>query len=73
VPTENGAAEYRGSPFTSEVSAVPETTGPSPYRQLPPPVRLEDLRTSAETHPVHEEKDDYWREVEWMLRVAGGA
>jgi hypothetical protein len=28
--------------------------------------------TSAEASTVPAEKDDYWREVEWMLRVAGG-
>ncbi len=28
--------------------------------------------TSSEASSVPEEKDDYWREVEWMLRVSGG-
>jgi hypothetical protein len=27
--------------------------------------------TSAEASARPEEKDDYWREVEWMLRVSG--
>jgi hypothetical protein len=42
------------------------------YRTLPEPVHLEDTITSADADPVPDEKDDYWREVEWMLRVAGG-
>jgi hypothetical protein len=29
--------------------------------------------TSSESAPPPEEKDDYWREVEWMLRVSGGS
>jgi hypothetical protein len=41
------------------------------YRRLPEPVHLEDTITSAEATGVPEEKDDYWREVEWMLRIAG--
>jgi hypothetical protein len=42
------------------------------YARLPRPVRLEDTVTSAESSPLPDEKDDYWREVEWMLRVSGG-
>ncbi len=60
------------NPFRSEVSAVPDSVDRNPYARLPEPIRFEDLRTSAETHPAHEERDDYWREVEWMLRVSGG-
>ena len=44
----------------------------SKYARLPEPVRLEDTITSAEAEGVPDEKDDYWREVEWMLRVSGG-
>lgn len=50
-------------------------TGSEPgnkYRKLPEPVRLEDTVTSFDVEPVPEEKDDYQREVDWMLRVAGG-
>lgn len=43
------------------------------FTRLPEPIRFEQMRTSAETHRAHEEQDDYWREVEWMLRVSGGA
>jgi hypothetical protein len=28
--------------------------------------------TTSEASAMPEEKDDYWREVEWMLRVTGG-
>ena len=51
---------------------MPDNVDRNPYARLPEPIRFEDLRTSAETHPAHEERDDYWREVEWMLRVSGG-
>jgi hypothetical protein len=44
----------------------------SKYAHLPEPVRLEDTVTSAEAQAIPDEKDDYWREVEWMLRVSGG-
>jgi hypothetical protein len=27
---------------------------------------------TSEASALPEEKDDYWREVEWMLRVTGG-
>jgi len=43
------------------------------YKNLPEPIRPEDMITSAESKSVPEEKDEYWREVEWMLRVAGVA
>lgn len=52
------------------------STSPDPgsrYAELPPPVRLEDTGTSSEASSLPPEKDDYWREVEWMLRVSGGA
>jgi hypothetical protein len=52
--------------------AVPSAAPTSKYAHLPEPVRLEDTVTSAEAQAVPEEKDEYWREVEWMLRVSGG-
>ena len=57
------------------VDTTPDRPEPSRsrYAELPPPVRREDLVTSVEGSPHPEEKDDYWREVEWMLRVTGGA
>lgn len=42
------------------------------FERLPEPIRPEDMVTSAEASAVPPEKDDYWREVEWMLRVTGG-
>jgi len=39
---------------------------------LPEPLELEDTITSVDVVVPQEEKDDYWREVEWMLRVTGG-
>jgi len=53
------------------VDAPDPRPGSSKYAHLPEPIRLEDTVTSADVQPVHEEKDDYWREVEWMLRVTG--
>ena len=47
-----------------------ETT--NKYSRLPEPIRVEDTITSVDVVVPPEEKDDYWREVEWMLRVAGG-
>ncbi len=45
----------------------------SRYARLPEPISPEDMRTSLDVHPApDEEKDDYWREVEWMLKVTGG-
>ncbi len=44
----------------------------NPYSRLPEPLALEDTITSVDVVVPQEEKDDYWREVEWMLRVAGG-
>lgn len=45
---------------------------PSKWSKLPEPVRPEDMVTSLDVVVPQEEKDDYWREVEWMLRVTGG-
>ncbi len=42
------------------------------YARLPDPIRPEDMITSSEASTLPVEKDDYWREVEWMLRVTGG-
>ena len=60
----------------SSVSRKPHAIKPTPappgkYSHLPEPVRPEDMVTSEEASAVPEEKDDYWREVEWMLRVTG--
>jgi hypothetical protein len=44
---------------------------PNKYAKLPEPIRPEDMITSLDVEPVQEEKDDYWREVEWMLRTSG--
>lgn len=52
--------------------AQPGNTSGNKYRRLPEPISIEDTITSAEAQSVPEEKDEYWREVEWMLRVAGG-
>jgi len=45
------------------------------YKKLPEQIRPEDMITSAESKSFPAEKDEYWREVEWMLRTtgAGGA
>ncbi len=42
------------------------------YTKLPEPVPPEDMVTSLDVEPVPEERDDYLRELEWFLRVAGG-
>jgi hypothetical protein len=49
----------------------PTPVEPGAYTRLPEPIRIEDTITSVEVDPAPEEKDDYWREVEWMLRVTG--
>lgn len=41
------------------------------YRKLPEPIRVEDMIETTDVEPVLEEKDGPWREIEWMLRVAG--
>ncbi|CAN5339002.1 hypothetical protein BH18ACT9_BH18ACT9_22460 [soil metagenome] len=51
---------------------MPEPSPTQKYARLPEPIRIEDTITSCETMVPPEEKDDYWREVEWMLRVTGG-
>jgi hypothetical protein len=49
----------------------PAPRPPSRWSRLPDPIRPEDMITSSEASPHPPEKDDYWREVEWMLRVSG--
>jgi len=41
------------------------------WKHLPQPIRLEDTVTTSEASSLPSEKDEYWREVEWMLRVTG--
>lgn len=48
-----------------------EREPPNKYAKLPAPIRPEDMITSLDVEPVQAEKDDYWREVEWMLRTSG--
>jgi hypothetical protein len=55
------------------VSLEDRTDEPGRFTRLPQPIPMEDTITSSEASAVPEEKDDYWREVEWMLRVTGGA
>lgn len=43
------------------------------YRTLPEPIKVEDMIESTDVEPVQEEKDGPWHDIEWMLRVAGGA
>ncbi len=58
----------------AQVHEVPdERPGRSKYSRLPDPIPLERTVTTSEATALPEETDDYWREVEWMLRVAGGA
>jgi hypothetical protein len=42
------------------------------WTRLPDPIRLEDTITSAQSLVYPQEKDDYWREVEWMLKTSAG-
>jgi len=51
---------------------MPDREPTNKYRALPEPIKVEDMIESTDAQAVPEEKDDYWREVEWMLRVAGG-
>ena len=57
------------SPDRAPVRAVFE---PHDWSRLPAPVPRDRLVATSEASPRPEEKDDYWREVEWMLRVTGG-
>jgi hypothetical protein len=50
-------------------SAVPTAEGR--FAALPEPIALERTVASSESGPRPDEKDDYWREVEWLLRVTG--
>jgi hypothetical protein len=65
--SRSGVAWRRGV-----IEMAEQRQGENRYRTLPEPVRLEDTVTSVDVTPVQPEKDDYWREVEWMLKVTGG-
>ncbi len=47
-------------------------TDPDRFRSLPDPIPPELMRTSQVSHPGPEEKDDRFREMEWLLRVSAG-
>jgi hypothetical protein len=47
-----------------------EETGAARFKQLPEPVRFEDLITSQDAVDHPEEKRDDVRETEWMLRTS---
>lgn len=49
----------------------PTPVEPGTYSRLPEPIDPDEMVTSAEATPIPEEKDDYLREVEWMLRTSG--
>ena len=49
-----------------------DTPDPQRFRTLPAPIPREHLRTSQASHPGPEEKDDRFREMEWLLRVSAG-
>ena len=49
----------------------PTPAEPGKYAHLPAPIDPEDMVTSAEATPIQTEKDDYLRELEWMLRTSG--
>jgi hypothetical protein len=44
---------------------------PGKYSTLPEPVPLEDTVENVDVLVHPPEKDEYWREVEWMLRTSG--
>ncbi len=44
----------------------------NPYRTLPPRPRPEELRATHDVDPVHDEGDDEFREMQWLLRSASG-
>jgi hypothetical protein len=45
---------------------------PRRFKQLPAAIPRDQLRTSEQSRPVPEEKEDGLRETEWMLRVSAG-
>jgi hypothetical protein len=49
----------------------PTPAEPGKFARLPEPIDPEDMVTSEEATPIAEEKDDYLRELEWMLRTSG--
>ncbi|HET6625517.1 MAG TPA: hypothetical protein VFG63_03940 [Nocardioidaceae bacterium] len=53
------------------MSTMTDRNPENPYRELPAPIRVEDMITSHDVVSRPVEKDDYWREVEWMLRTVG--
>ncbi len=55
-----------------ETPRAPTERRPGRFSRLPEPIPLERTIASSESGPHPEEKDDYWREVEWMLRITGG-
>ena len=62
-----------GVPWTREaVSPLSDMEPTNKYARLSEPISAEDTITSHDILVPQPEKDDYWREVEWMLRVAGG-
>jgi hypothetical protein len=50
----------------------PERPAARKWTRLPDPIRPEDMITSAQSLARPQEKDDYWREVEWMLKTSAG-
>ncbi|MEP6816879.1 MAG: hypothetical protein ABI873_15155, partial [Marmoricola sp.] len=50
----------------------PEVADLDRYRRLPEPIRLDDLRTSADVVPHPDEGSDELREVAWLIRTTGG-
>jgi hypothetical protein len=44
---------------------------PGKYSTLPEPVQMEDTVENVDVGVHPPEKDEYWREVEWMLRTSG--
>ncbi len=54
------------------MSPLSDTELTNKYAWLPEPISVEDTITSHDIVVPEPEKDDYWREVEWMLRVTGG-
>jgi hypothetical protein len=49
----------------------PEPLDREQFRALPEPVHLEDTVTSEDSLVVAPERDDEWREVQWLLRTTG--
>jgi hypothetical protein len=54
------------------MAATQDDQTQSKYARLPEPIRLEDMRTSADAVSHPDEGNEELREVAWLIRTTGG-